>query len=85
MKRVLARVVNKNQLLIISALTNNSANTITSLLNNISRKEKIPLSTLKLNAKILKSLGLIDFGNGNSAMLTEFGIFFTNVVGDDPK
>jgi hypothetical protein len=37
------------------------------------REFKVPLSTLKLNARILKKLGLIDFGGGSVARLTKAG------------
>jgi len=66
-------------------MKNNSSHTITSFLNKISQKEKVPISTLKLNAKILKKFGLVDFGNGNSAQLTDFGIFVEKILGGDPK
>jgi len=80
----LLRALNKNQILILSEIENNSSETITSLLTKLSKKSKIPLSTLKLNAKILRELGLITFGN--SVKLTDFGKFIVQIIGgDDPR
>jgi hypothetical protein len=81
----LARAINKNQLRVLSALENNSIHTITSLLNKLSRKENTPISTLKLNAKILRDFGMIDFGNGSAAEITDFGSFVLEILGGDPK
>ena len=36
----------------------------TKLLSSLSDESRVPLSTLKLNAKVLKSLKLIEFENG---------------------
>jgi hypothetical protein len=73
--------VNKNQILILQEVANNSNKTISSLLFWMERKFKIPLSTLKLNAKILKELNLIDFGNSSVAKLTRLGKFMVEVIG----
>ncbi|MDE1868790.1 MAG: hypothetical protein KGH60_02380, partial [Candidatus Micrarchaeota archaeon] len=54
---VLARALNPNQILILSRV--NGIDGITSLLNGISDTTGVPLSTLKLNAKVLKDIGLI--------------------------
>lgn len=45
---------------------------ITCLLKGISSKNNVPLSTLKLNARILKALGLVEF-NGSPARATMAG------------
>ncbi len=76
LRPVLLRALNKNQLLILSEINENENETITNLLKRISKKQKIPLSTLKLNARILKNLGLIDFGansHAQAAEITELG------------
>jgi len=55
-------------------------------LNRISFSNNIPLSTLKLNAKILKSLNLISFGNNSHfqvAKLTDFGRFVVRIIRSD--
>lgn len=77
------RAFNKNQILILSQISNNSSETISSLLRKLEKEFKVPLSTLKLNAKILKDLNLIDFGNSSPAKLTELGKFIINIIGGE--
>ena len=67
--------------MILSEIEKNSFDSITSTLTKLSRKSKIPLSTLKLNAKILKQLDLITFNS--SAQLTEFGKFILQIIGGE--
>jgi transketolase len=84
----LLRAFNKNQILILSQLKDNSDGSISSILREISKKFKIPLSTLKLNARILKDLGLIDFGSNSCfkpAKLTELGKFVTSTILSDEQ
>jgi hypothetical protein len=60
--------------------------TITRILNRISFSHDVPLSTLKLNAKILKRLNLITCGNNShfqTARLTDFGWFVVKMINDD--
>lgn len=87
MRRVLFRAFNKNQLIILWELSNGHRRSISSLLRAISNEMNIPLSTLKLNAKILKELGLIDFGDGKTfklATLTHPGkVIMKIIVGED--
>lgn len=49
-------------------------------MNRISKSLEISLSTLKLNARILKNLGLIDFGNCSVAHLTDFGKYIMKIM-----
>lgn len=59
---------------------------ITHLLNEISEKYEIPISTLKLNAKILKELNLISYGtasNPRNAKLSNLGRFIIDLIGED--
>lgn len=82
------RAVNKNQVLILNQLEINSFGSISSTLGKISRKFDVPISTLKLNAKILKELKLIDFGDSEGfkeAELTEMGKFILEIVRGDPE
>jgi predicted transcriptional regulator len=65
LKKVLLRTFNKNQILILSNITNDS-HSINFVLKKIFQNSSIPLSTLKLNAKILKELGWIIYGNNSS-------------------
>ncbi len=67
---VLLRALNENQLLILSKTDGRQS--ITSLLLGISETSSVPISTLKLNAQILKKIGLMDF-NGKPASLTRLG------------
>jgi len=54
--------------------------TISSLVSELEKRYKIPLSTLKLNAKILRNLNLISYGNNSAARLTAFGRLVAKVI-----
>ncbi len=69
---LLGRALNKNQLLILREIEGN-AGTITGTLNRVSKFSNVSLSTLKLNAKILRELGLISYSEFQTAKLTDFG------------
>lgn len=59
---------------------------ITSILKAVSEKYDIPLSTLKLNAKILKDLNLITYGSAKrfrGAELTGLGRVILSLVSED--
>ncbi|VVB60547.1 Uncharacterised protein [uncultured archaeon] len=73
LKVILKRSLNKNQILILSEIQKGAGRSITSTLNCISRDSGISLSTLKLNAKILRELGLISYAEFRAVELTEFG------------
>ena len=68
--RVIKRGLNRNQRLILLSIPNHSATSFTSFLISLSNSFEIPLSTLKLNAKILEALGLI---NKKKVSLTNAG------------
>jgi signal transduction histidine kinase len=73
--RVLSKAINPNQLLILSEIARNSGS-ISSLLSGASERRRVPLSTLKLNARVLRDLGLISCGSASNprpARLTEAG------------
>lgn len=56
---------------------------LTSLLKQLSEEYGVPLSTLKLNARILRELQLISYGsihNKKSARLEDLGSFVVNLV-----
>lgn len=56
---------------------------ISSILRTIEMESNIPLSTLKLNAKILKNLDLVDFSDGlgqRGARLTESGNLVVSLI-----
>ena len=82
LKRVLLRAINRNQILILSYIDDTSAS-LTFVLKTISRRFNIPLSTLKLNARILRDLGLITYGNTSDfkkPKLTDIGKFILDVI-----
>ncbi len=62
LRRLLLRTLNDNQLLILSRVAANER-PLTGLLINLSRETGVPLSTLKLNARILRELNLISYGS----------------------
>jgi hypothetical protein len=62
LRRLLLRTLNDNQLLILSRVASNNR-PLTGLLISLSRETGIPLSTLKLNARILRELNLISYGS----------------------
>ncbi len=75
--------MNENQRLILRSI-NGRHRSLNSLLEELSRREKRPLSTLKLNARILKELGLIDYGtkdNPRPVRLTEEGLLVLRILG----
>lgn len=56
---------------------------LTSLLKQLSEEYGVPLSTLKLNARILRELQLISYGsihNKRSARLEDLGSFVMGLV-----
>ena len=81
------RTINKNQVLILTNIPRVPAS-VTSVLRGISRRHKIPLSTLKRNAQILKEFNLIAYGdppNFSGVELTELGRFISSLtVGEEP-
>jgi len=58
----LEKALNRNQILILSSVSENSTCTASALLRKLSREKGVPLSTLKLNLKILKENGLVEYG-----------------------
>ncbi|CAB49320.1 hypothetical protein [Pyrococcus abyssi] len=87
LRKLLERALNENQRLILCSLDNNGeSKSLTSLAEGISKAHRKPVSTLKLNAKILKELGLIEYGTRRSprtVRLTEFGKFVIRILGAD--
>ena len=79
------RALNRNQITILSVVSKNSFHSITSLLLWIEKTHNIPISTLKLNAKILRELGLLEFGQGRVASLTSFGKIVVDILFSDKK
>jgi len=80
LKQLLLRAFNENQLLLLKELEYNSDSNITNLLKRISESDKISLSTLKFNSRVLRDLNLASFGNGYPAGLTDFGRFIVKII-----
>jgi transketolase len=81
--KLLLKAFNQNQLLIISTVNGNQTLTASSLLAKLSKTSGVPLSTLKLNAKILRQSGLIVYGtpeNPRSISLTGTGKMLFNIL-----
>lgn len=93
LKRILLRAINGNQRLILSHI-GESTGRITPTLQELSGRYGIPLSTLKLNAKILKELDLIRYpmvSTKGEVELSDLGRFVlsiieeTSITGENPS
>jgi len=85
LKRLLLRALNENQVLILSNIGGRGER-VSRILQRISDTRGVPLSTLKLNAKILRELRLIRYGTlsePDEAELTPLGKNVLKIV-DDP-
>ena len=60
---------------------------MTSLLKHLSEEFGIPLSTLKLNARILRNLNLISYGSTRfrDAELRSLGTLILRLLSDEPE
>lgn len=84
-RKLILRALNENQQLILRSISGRHRS-LNALLEELSRRERKPLSTLKLNARILKELGLIDYGtkeNPRPVQLTEHGRLVLTILGVD--
>jgi hypothetical protein len=76
------RTLNDNQLLLLNAISERNQS-LTSLLKQLSVEYGIPLSTLKLNARILRELNMINYGSvreRKEAELNDLGRFVMSVM-----
>ncbi|MGQ9781782.1 MAG: transketolase [Nitrososphaeria archaeon] len=81
--RLLLKAFNENQLLILSSTRKNKKSTATSLLKKLSEDFGVPLSTLKLNARILRELDLVTYGSlrdPRPIKLTETGKLLSDML-----
>ncbi|MBI4177720.1 MAG: hypothetical protein HY516_05150 [Candidatus Aenigmarchaeota archaeon] len=81
-RKVLLRALNKNQIILLNSIARNSTKTITSISNSLSSELNIPVSTLKLNCRILKQLDLIAFETTKPVSLTQTGKIVLNIMGE---
>ena len=72
LRRLILRTLNDNQLLILSRVAATDR-PLTGTLISLSRETGIPLSTLKLNARILRELNLISYGYPGESREAELG------------
>ncbi|MBI2580097.1 MAG: hypothetical protein HYW27_04315 [Candidatus Aenigmarchaeota archaeon] len=84
LKKTLLKAITKKQLLLLNEIKLNDGNTITALLNRLSNESKMPLSTLKRNAFILRHLELIEYSDFAPARLTKAGDLVLGMVGEKP-
>jgi len=86
LRLLLARALNRNQLLILSKMVYNDGS-ISSFLSRLSEAHGVPLSSLKLNSRILQDLGLIKVSKSRdsfgSAALSEEGRFVMEIMNYD--
>ncbi len=80
LRKILLRAFTRNQIGLLLEIENNSKETISSMLKNVSKNSSIPISTLKSCAKVLKELNLITFGFSKPAELTDSGIIVSRLV-----
>ena len=86
LRRLILRTLNDNQLLILTSIAS-QRRSLTSLLKDLSEAREIPLSTLKLNARILRELNLISYGSireKKTAEVEKLGSFVLRLLGDEP-
>jgi len=83
-RKVLLRSLTKKHILLLNEIKLNDGNTITALLNRLSNESKMPLSTLKRNAFILRHLELIEYSDFAPARLTKAGELVLGMVGEKP-
>ena len=80
---MILRTLNQNQVIVLKAVADNEQS-LTSLLKQLSEDHGVPLSTLKLNARILRELNLISYGSiadRKTARLEDLGQFIFGLIG----
>jgi len=80
---LILRTLNQNQVIVLKAVADNEQS-LTSLLKQLSEDHGVPLSTLKLNARILRELNLISYGSiadRKTARLEDLGQFIFGLIG----
>lgn len=85
LRKLVLRTLNDNQILILSEVAKRKE-TMTSLLRALSEEFSIPLSTLKLNGRILRELNLISYGSSEEvaeARLGTLGFFILRLLSEE--
>ena len=86
LRKLILRTLNDNQLLVLNSVSEREQS-LTSLLKQLSEDYGIPLSTLKLNARILRELNLISYGSiqdRKTAQLEPLGNFVMRLFLGEP-
>ncbi len=81
LRPVLRRALNDNQILLLNAIKHNSFPSVSSLLNHVSSSHGVPLSTLRLNVRVMLELGLAEV-NSSHAELTGLGRLVLEMLND---
>ena len=84
LRLLLARALNKNQILLLSKI-DGSAYSLSSFLRRLSKESGVPISTLKMNAGVLRKLDLIRFSSfgirtRSTVELSEAGAIMLNII-----
>ena len=84
LRHVLSKAVTKNQLLILLTI-DGTEQSLTTFLNRLSTTSGVPLSTLKLSARVLRESGLVILHHSgtrsyNHMELSEAGRLVLNVI-----
>ncbi len=85
LSKLILRALNCNQIMVLLGIYEYEYSSISSILRALEIEKGIPLSTLKLNARILKELELVDFsdsGGLRGARLTEAGNAILDIVSE---
>ena len=80
LRLVILKALNEKQILILSNIDGISS--ITSQLSYLSERWGIPLSTLKLNARILRSMKLIEYANAQTQVTPTGKLILRMMLGD---
>ena len=86
LRKLILRTLNDNQLLVMNSVSEREQS-LTSLLKRLSEDYGVTLSTLKLNARILRELNLISYGSirdKRSAQLEPLGSFVMKLFLENP-
>ncbi len=85
LRRILLRTLNDNQLLILSRVAV-MQRSLTSIVRELNKSHSVPLSTLKLNARILREFNLISYGEkrrGVNAEVLPLGRFVLKLIQEE--
>ncbi len=86
LRRLILRTLNGNQLLILNQVSRQDRS-MTSLLRSMSEEFCVPLSTLKLNARILREMNLISYGSvreSRNAGVEPLGSLVLRLIREEP-